>query len=72
MEIWMDDVKTLALVDVDGMDLYQLNVFPNGPLDKAVANGSVPPCATIAEKADMYACENLKGDELAYFYKTTD
>ena len=24
------------------------------------------------EKADMYACENLKGDELAYFYKTTD
>ena len=54
MEIWMDDVKTLALADVDGMDLYQLNVFPNGPLDKAVANGSVPPCATIAEQADMY------------------
>ena len=24
------------------------------------------------EKADMYACENLKGDELTYFYKTTD
>ena len=24
------------------------------------------------EQADEYACENLKGDELSYFYKTTD
>ena len=24
------------------------------------------------EKADGYACENLKGDELRYFYETTD
>jgi hypothetical protein len=24
------------------------------------------------EKADGYACENLKGEELSYFYKTTD
>lgn len=24
------------------------------------------------EQADTYACENLKGDELSYFYKTTD
>ena len=24
------------------------------------------------EKADGYACDNLKGDELAYFYRTTD
>ena len=24
------------------------------------------------EKADAYACENLKGDDLAYFYRTTD
>lgn len=54
MATWMEDVRTLALADVDGMDLYQLNVFPNGPLDKAVANGSVPPCATVAEQADMY------------------
>jgi hypothetical protein len=23
-------------------------------------------------KADMYACENLKGKELSYFYSTTD
>ena len=24
------------------------------------------------EKADGYACDNLKGEELSYFYKTTD
>jgi hypothetical protein len=23
-------------------------------------------------KADAYACQNLKGDDLAYFYRTTD
>lgn len=24
------------------------------------------------ESADLYACENLTGDELSYFYETTD
>jgi hypothetical protein len=24
------------------------------------------------EKADQYACENLKGEELSYFYETVD
>ena len=24
------------------------------------------------KKADAYACENLKGEELSYFYRTTD
>jgi hypothetical protein len=24
------------------------------------------------KKADAYACENLKGEELSYFYSTTD
>lgn len=27
---------------------------------------------TLWEKADAYACENLKGEELSYFYRTTD
>jgi hypothetical protein len=24
------------------------------------------------EQADAYACDNLKGDELSYFYRETD
>lgn len=27
---------------------------------------------TLWEAADLYACENLKGEELRYFYETTD
>lgn len=27
---------------------------------------------SLWEKADAYACENLKGEELSYFYRTTD
>jgi len=27
---------------------------------------------SLWEKADGYACDNLKGEELSYFYRTTD
>ena len=54
MEMWLEDIRTIFTTDVDGMDLYQLNIFPGGPLAKAVQNGTVPPCADIAEQADMY------------------
>lgn len=27
---------------------------------------------TLWEKADEYACENLKGEDLDFFYRTTD
>lgn len=27
---------------------------------------------TLWETADAYACDNLEGEELAYFYRTTD
>ncbi len=55
LAMWLEDVRTLAEADVDGMDLYQLNIFPGGPLAKAVAGGTVPPCADIGGQADMYA-----------------
>ena len=54
LELWLEDVKTLEAAGVDGMDLYQLNIFPGGALAKAVQNGTVPPCADIAGQADMY------------------
>ena len=54
MELWLEDVRTLDAAGVDGMDLYQLNIFPGGPLAKAVARGTVPACADIAGQADMY------------------
>ena len=54
MDMWLEDVRALETADVDGMDLYQLNIFPGGALEKAVKNGRVPPCADIAGQADMY------------------
>lgn len=54
MDVWLDDVKTLAATGVDGIDLYQLNTFPGGRLEQAVKTGKVPAPATIAEQADMY------------------
>ena len=54
VDMWLEDVKALETADVDGMDLYQLNIFPGGALEKTVKNGKVPPCADIAGQADMY------------------
>ena len=54
MELWLEDMRTLLRAPIDGMDLYQLNVFPGGDLARAVANGTVPPCADLAGQADLY------------------
>jgi len=53
-ELWLEDIKTLLATDVDGMDLYQLNIFPGGDLDKALQSGRIPACADIAGQADLY------------------
>ena len=52
--LWMKDIETLLEASIDGMDLYQLNVFPHGDLARAVQAGRVPPCADIAGQADLY------------------
>lgn len=54
-EIWMEDVRTLLTAPVDGMDLYQLNVFQGGDLARALQAGRVPACADIGGQADYYA-----------------
>lgn len=53
-ELWLRDMGTLLEAPIDGMDLYQLNVFPDGDLARAVRAGRVPPCADIAGQADLY------------------
>lgn len=53
-ELWLEDIKTLLATDADGMDLYQLNIFPGGDLDKALQSGRIPACADIAGQADLY------------------
>lgn len=55
MEIWVDDVEKYIDLGLDGVDLYQLNIFKGGLLDKAVAKGVLPPPADIRTQADMFA-----------------
>ena len=60
LEIWEDDIKTFLSLNLDGCDLYQLNVFRGGPLEKSVAKGSLPRPATLKEQPDYY----VRGVEL--------
>lgn len=54
-ELWLEDLKILEASPVDGMDLYQLNVFENSDLNKFIQSGKLSPAATTAEQGAMYA-----------------
>lgn len=60
LEIWADDIRGFLSLGLDGCDLYQLNVYKGGPLEKLVARGSLPGPATLKEQADYY----IRGVEL--------
>lgn len=55
MKVWEEDLQILADAPVDGMDLYQLNVFEGSDLDKRILAGKMSPAASTAQQAQMYA-----------------
>lgn len=55
MDIWMEDLAMLETVGIDGMDLYQLNVFEDCELDRRIRSGRISPAADTEEQAAMYA-----------------
>ncbi len=60
LETWEDDIKTFFPLELDGCDLYQLNIFRGGLLEKSVAKGSIARPATLKEQADYF----VRGVEL--------
>lgn len=54
-DMWRDDIEIFLSLDIDGADFYQLNVFGNSPLRKAVAAGKFPPPADLPGQAHMFA-----------------
>lgn len=60
------DLQTVDSLPIDGMDLYQLNLFDVSPLKKAIDAGNLPPAATTAEQAQMFAVANTWLKERAY------
>jgi Coproporphyrinogen III oxidase and related Fe-S oxidoreductases len=55
MEIWEKDVTKYIELKLDGVDLYQLNIFKKERLEEAVERKAVAPPADIRMQADMFA-----------------
>ena len=66
IEHLLEDLAIANALPIDGMDLYQLNLFEVSPLKKAIEAGSIAPAATTAEQAIMFAAANDWLNERAY------
>lgn len=55
MKVWLEDLNLLGTAAIDGWDLYQLNIYENSALKKAIETGSLPPAASIDRQAEMFA-----------------
>jgi len=53
-EMWEADVRTVMELELDGVDLYALSLFPGGPLAASIAKGALPQPAGLAGQARMY------------------
>ncbi len=54
IETWLKDLDIFLSLGLDGVDLYQLNVFSGGRLDKAIQEGKIPPAADIPLQAEFF------------------
>lgn len=54
MTMWEDDLTLAASLPLDGLDLYQLNVFRSSPLFRAIEHGLFPEAPGIPGQASMF------------------
>lgn len=47
MDRWLADIATAQSLKLDGADCYQLNVYRNTPLAKAIESGRLPAGADV-------------------------
>lgn len=61
-EMWQQDLDTMFELEIDGCDLYQLQVLPQTPLQAAIENGKIQPALDTAARARLYAhgCEQME------------
>lgn len=52
---WRRDIDIVNDIGLDGVTLYALNVFPGGPLSRAIENGKLPAQAPTPMQARAYA-----------------
>ncbi|KAB2911564.1 MAG: heme anaerobic degradation radical SAM methyltransferase ChuW/HutW [Hyphomicrobiaceae bacterium] len=53
--IWHNDVETAIALGLDGLSVYALNVWPGGPLSRAIGAGKIAAAGTLAFQATAYA-----------------
>ncbi len=51
---WEEEIRTFLDLPLDGVDLYQLNVFPGSGLAAAMESGALPPAAPLAEQGKYF------------------
>ncbi len=66
MQRWQDDLAVMASLNLDGCDCYQLNVYDQTPLGKAVLEGRIETPPNVAARAHMYAEAVRYLDEALY------
>ncbi len=54
LDDWKNDIRTFLDLPLDGVDLYQLNVFPGSALEKAITQGNVPPTVPLNEQGAYF------------------
>ncbi len=63
METWEEDLQIVEDLKLDGVDCYQLRVFPGSPLHKYIANGKLPAGPDHELRTRMFAkCVEILGD----------
>ncbi len=62
MENWQEDLDIQYDLGIHGGDMYQLNIFPDSDLHRAIESGKLPAGATTAQQADMFvhALEDMR------------
>ncbi len=53
-ELWQHDIETLLQLELDGGDLYQLQIFPKTPLQVAIEKGKMEEGLDVPTRARLY------------------
>jgi len=54
IEQWEDDIKQALELEVESVDCYPLDLYPETPLAKGIANGELPPIGDNSAEMEMY------------------
>jgi oxygen-independent coproporphyrinogen-3 oxidase len=66
LAVFERDVELAASAGLDGLDTYQLNVFPGGDLARAAADGRVESPAPLSEQGRFYALAHSRLRRMGY------